>query len=68
MVGDKTVTIEGEAYAPGYGSPSFVAYVNSIRNWDPPENAIEIDATMKAEILRLLKHGMYERNLTVELE
>jgi len=67
-VGEKTVKVEGEAYAPGYGSPNFVAYANSIRKWDPPDDAVEIDNETKAEILRLLRAGMDERNMTIEIE
>jgi hypothetical protein len=64
----KTLTIQGEAYLRGHGSPDFVAYSDSIIRWDPPDSQIVIDATTKREILELLKREMQKRNMTVEIE
>ncbi len=67
-VGDRTVTIQGEAYLPGYGSPDFVIYENSIRHWDPPNENIEIDEITRKEILELLGKGLEKKKLTFEVE
>ncbi len=48
----KKVTIEGEAYLPGYESPDFVVYSELIQNWDPPDNDVQIDDEMKNKLLR----------------
>ncbi len=68
QVGDKTVTIEGEAYIPGHGSPDFVVYESSIRKWDPPNEKIEIDKSSKKKILKLLKSEMKRKNISFEVE
>lgn len=67
-LGDKTVTIQGEMYLPGYGSPNFVAYSNSIQWWDPPFESEAIDERIKGEILTALKHEMAMKGLTIEVE
>ena len=68
QVGDRTVTIEGEAYIPGHGSPDFVVYENSIRKWDPPNEKIEIDEISKKKILNLLKNEMKRKKMSLEVE
>lgn len=68
QVGDRTVTIEGEAHIPGHGSPDFVVYENSIRKWDPPNEKIEIDEISKKKILKLLKSEMKRKNMSFEVE
>ena len=67
-LGDKTVTIGGEAYLPGHGSPDFVAYSNSIEYWDPPHKNLKISDTERLQILELLKTCMAEKNLSLEIE
>jgi Immunity protein 74 len=32
----KTVTLQGEGYLRGHGSPDWVIYENSLVGWDPP--------------------------------
>jgi len=67
-IGDRTVTLEGEAYMRGHGSPDFVVYENAIHHWDPPNDNIGIDENTKKEILEILKKEMAERNMTLEVE
>jgi len=66
--GDKTVTVEGEGYARGYGSPDFVVYKNSIQEWDPPYKGEKIDDYTRDYILTQLKAGMEERGIVIEIE
>jgi hypothetical protein len=68
QVGDRAVTVDGEAYARGYGNPDFVVYADSIRNWDQPNDRVAIDEKEKKEILDLIKSEMHKRNMTVEVE
>jgi hypothetical protein len=67
-VGEKTVTIEGESFAPGYGSPDFLIFENSVKRWDPPyaEDAIEPD--MAAQIVAKVVQILEERKWKVEVE
>lgn len=65
---EKTVTIEGEAYLPGYGSPDFVVYSELIQNWDPLDDQVRIDDDTKKEILLDLEKEMKGREMTVEIE
>lgn len=64
----KLLTVEGEAYLPGYGSPDFVAYLDSIEQWDAPHNAILIDDDQQTQILQILRDEMQKRNMTIEFE
>lgn len=66
--GGRIVTIEGEAYASGYGSPNFVAYRSSIRRWDPPYESLTIDDETKGEILIDLASRMKEKGMSIEIE
>ncbi len=68
QIGDRTVTVHGEAYLPGYGSPDFVVYSDSIRKWDAPNDHVAIDEMTKREILELLKSQMQKRKMTIEIE
>jgi Immunity protein 74 len=67
-VGSRTITIECETFARGYGSPDFVIISSSIRRWDKPHDSKTIDAATKQEILSLLKAEMMKRNWSVEIE
>jgi len=42
-VDGRSVTVEGEAYLPGYGSPDFVLYRESMLCWDDGEVMKEDD-------------------------
>ena len=65
---DKSVTIEGEAYARGYGNPDFVVYKNSIQRWDPPFDGVLIDEDTKDKILAELTAEMSKEKITIEIE
>ena len=67
-LGDKTITVEGEAYAPGYGSPDFVAYTNSIQKWDAPDDSIVIDDETRELIIKFLTDEISKRQMTIEFE
>jgi len=64
---DRIITILGEALLPGYGSPDFVVYSNSITHWDD-DPSTPIDHDQKENILELLKKEANERNLSIEIE
>jgi hypothetical protein len=66
--GDKTVAVQGEGYARGYGSPDFVIYKNSIIRWDPPFDALLIDEQTKEQILTDLKAEMSRKGMVIEIE
>jgi hypothetical protein len=68
QLADKTITIEGEGFARGYGSPDYVVYENSIQRWDPPFEGLLIDDKTKAEILVELKTEMSRRGMVIEVE
>jgi hypothetical protein len=67
QLGDKTVTIEGEGYARGYGSPDFVVYKNSIQRWDPPFDGQLIDEHTKDEIIATVTSEMLMKGMTIEI-
>jgi hypothetical protein len=45
-IDDKTVKIQGEMVVGG-----FVAYADTIKNWEPPFDNIKIDEATKAKII-----------------
>jgi hypothetical protein len=67
-VDDRTVTIECEGYMPGYDSPDFDVYAESIRSWDPPNADIAIDQATRERILRLLQEEMAKKHLTINIQ
>jgi hypothetical protein len=64
----KRLTIQGEAYLPGHGSPDFVIYRNSIRRWDPPDHEHLIDTETREDILQALAREMRDSGMKVEIE
>jgi hypothetical protein len=66
--GNRTVTVEGEGYARGYGSPDFVVYKDSIQRWDPPDENTIIDEHTKDQILALLIEEMAKEGMKIEVE
>ncbi|QIL89519.1 hypothetical protein GNX18_06940 [Microbulbifer sp. SH-1] len=61
------VRILGEALLPGYGSPDFVVYENSIKEWLEPANEL-ISPNSKRNILKQLKKDAKEKQLNIEIE
>ncbi len=68
QIRDKSVTVQGEGYARGYGSPDFILYQNSIQRWDPPHESQKIDERTKDEILAQIKLEMEGRGMAIEIE
>ena len=55
----------GEAYLPGYGSPDFVVYGNTIEHWNDGESISESE---KQEILRQVMEEAELRCIEIEIE
>lgn len=68
LIDGRTVTVGGEAYLRGYGSPDFVAYANSFDNWDPPFDGETIDGLTKQRILNAIVGELAARGMTCEIE
>lgn len=59
MVRGRKVTVSGEAYLPGYGSPDFVVYKDTIVNWD---DGSPISQMEKEEIVsEILREGASQK-------
>jgi hypothetical protein len=67
-VGDRSVTIEGEAFLRGYGSPDFVIYPKMLRAWDPPHEKEPLEEETKASIFEEIKQLLAERGVIVEVD
>jgi len=67
-VGNRQITIQGEAYERGYGSPDFVAYLSSLKTWDPPHDQTPLDEQTRQKIVKGLKEKIAERQMTIEFE
>lgn len=64
----KKVTVYGEAFLRGHGSPDFVVYSNSMERWDAPNDAELISNQKKAEIIEFLQSEFNIRNMKIEIE
>ena len=64
-IGERTVTIYGEAYHRGYGSPDFVAYRSSLTAWD---DGTPISESEKVTIERELSSAASSEGWTLEIE
>ena len=67
QIGERTVTIEGEALAYSEGKTAFVIYKDSIQHWDAP-NEGPIDELTKQEILRDVISELEQKGVRVEVE
>jgi hypothetical protein len=61
----RRVTVDGEAFLPGYGSPDFVVYTNTILRWDDGQ---AIDAEAKRRILTHIEQECKTQGIQVEFE
>lgn len=66
-VAGKIITIEGESYLPRYGSPDFVAYRNTIRCWDAPDQNPLTSAEIEL-VEQTLLNDFKAKNMTIEIE
>lgn len=66
--GDRIVTIYGEAFLRGHGSPDFVVYSNTIEKWDAPFQEEVVSKEKKEEILRFIREEFERKQMTVEIE
>ncbi len=64
----KTISVGCEAYLPGYGSPDFVIYSNSIKNWEPPHEKEAISDEERMIILEALQAELKQKNISFEIE
>jgi hypothetical protein len=62
-VGQRFATVWGEAYAPGYGSPDFVAFRKQVE-WDDGTPVTEED---RERILGVLEDAARTQKFTVEI-
>jgi hypothetical protein len=64
----KTITLQGEAYLRGHGSPDFVVYENSAISWDPPHETEPVDDPTKVRLLAALLESFRDGGMTAILE
>jgi hypothetical protein len=64
-VDGRRVTVNGEAFLPGHGSPDFVAYGDLLTAWDDGEALSEAD---KRAVLDDLRQSARARGITIEIE
>ncbi|WP_426196939.1 Imm74 family immunity protein [Massilia sp. DWR3-1-1] len=67
-VGAKSVTVYGEAFLRGYGSPDFVLYQNSIEMWDAPNDQEGVTPAEKNHLVQFLKQEFVRRKMFLEIE
>lgn len=64
---DRVATVGGEMFFPGNDKLGFVVYSDTIRFWDPPDQAIPILATEKQLILDDIQADFTKGDHTLEL-
>ena len=64
----KSISIEVEALLPGYSSPNFVIYLNSIVGWESPDDCLEFTDEDRKVVVEGLKHDLTDRKVTFEFE
>ncbi|MBB6135207.1 hypothetical protein HD842_003365 [Massilia aurea] len=67
-IGGKSITIYGEAFLRGYGSPDFVLYQNSIEKWDTPDDKENLTLIEKKQLFQFLKEEFSRRKMLLEIE
>ena len=67
-IGGKSITIYGEAFLRGYGSPDFVLYQNSIEKWDAPDDKENLTLIEKKQLFQFLKEEFSRRKMLLEIE
>lgn len=66
--GAKGVTIYGEAFLRGHGSPDFLLYENSIEKWDVPNDQEGVTPAEKEQLIQFLKEEFSRRKMFLEIE
>jgi len=61
----RTITVQGEAFLPGHGSPDFVVFSNTIERWD---DGAQITDAEKREVLRQIEEEARSSGLHIEIE
>ena len=67
-IGGKSITIYGEAFLRGYGSPDFVLYQNSIEKWDAPDDKENLTLIEKKQLVQFLKEEFSRRKMCLKIE
>ena len=62
------VTLWGEAYLPGYGSPDFLAYSSTLAVKDAHGSGVQLDESKRRDILDAVGRAMSLRKQTMEFE
>ena len=68
QVGDRSVTVDGEALMPSGGRERFVVYAFSIKGWNAPHQNEPMTDADKRLILDGLQREISKRNTDVEIE
>lgn len=67
-IGEKIVTIRGEALFPAPGEPDFICGRNAVKTWDPPHENEVIDEVTRQKIFDLAREELAKRKMTLEVE
>ena len=67
-IGEKVVTISGEALLPAPGEPDFVVGRNEPLAWEPPHDTEPIDEVTRQQIFDLAREELAKRKMTLEIE
>jgi hypothetical protein len=67
-ISDKVITLNGEAYLPGHGSPDFVVYSNMIKKWDAPFDEEQLTEDDKKIIFEMLRKDAEQVKMKIEIE
>lgn len=67
-VGNRTITVDGEALVPNANEPVFVVFVKSIRKWDVPWHDEKLTELERGKIIQAIAKDMNSKGLNVDFE
>ncbi|HUO49981.1 MAG TPA: Imm74 family immunity protein [Candidatus Paceibacterota bacterium] len=66
--GERVLKIEGEAFERGSGSPDFIIYANSIREWQTPTGSVPISDEERKKIISFVIEELSKRGWKITSE
>jgi hypothetical protein len=67
-IADRVATVQGEMFFPGNDKLGFVVYSDSIKFWDPPDQASTISSSERKLILDDIRADFDRGGHTLEIE
>lgn len=67
-VDGRELSLHGESFIQGMGSPDFVIYKSSVKNWRNSNSDVILSESMKDEIIKVVIDELTEQGWKIEVE